>query len=114
MEEAEIKLKANENAPALKGTEKFNGVDRVTKVQSDSAENEVDLDETGFASDPDYEPLKDDEGDDGIDHIISDEEEREATTEKNTKLYTSTGVVGINRQKSCILCKSTSTDRSIK
>ena len=116
MKEAEMKMKANENEVALKGSEKFNGVDRVTKVKTISYQGVTNYEENemDFTSDPDYEPSKEGEGDDGNDHIISDGEDNEVNGNKNTTMWTSARVAGINRAKYCVVCKSTSTDKDVK
>ena len=126
-EEAELKVRASEKAPVLKGIKGFNRVDRMTKVQvTESAslewmnneENEMDdMDAKVSAGEPDpeYDPSQDEGGDNQDDHMISDEDENEDSIKKNIiKRNNALGIRGTNRQKTCVVCKSTSNDEDIR
>ena len=123
-EEAEMKVSANEKASSLKRNEKFNGVDRVAKVQvtksvslewMNKEESGMEVDEKGSASDPEYDPSQDMEGDNGDDNLLSDEDDNEEPIKKNIiKANNALGIRGINRQKTCIVCNSTSNDEDIR
>ena len=117
-EEAEKKLKAKENKPPLKGSEKSNGVDRVTRVKPASPpewmpneEIEVD-DKKGAESDPEYEPSKDEEEDNEEDHMIPDVEDHVKQSSDKWKT-TSNGLSGPG-STTCVVCGISKSDGSIK
>ena len=122
-EEAEKKLKFKENKPPLQGSEKFNGVDRGTRVKPASPpewmpneEIEVD-DKKGAESDPEYEPSKDEGEDNEEDHMIPDVED---DIKENSCRLKQTGTGGISHQysgpgpKTCVVCRTTERYGSIK
>ena len=119
-EEAEKKLRANEKKPALKGSEKFNGVDRVTRVKpvsppdwmpNEELEIEVGADK-GAESDPEYEPSKDEEVDNEEDHMIPDVEDHVKQSSDKWKT-TSNGLSGPG-STTCVVCGISKSDGSIK